>query len=194
MEKLDDNTNYAVFQRSFDKNGDHENEGFSKFTTMKVAIAKPIEDKFPTVIVVLSVVVAGLLLLIIVVGAVTVWRRFHHNETETSSMNSQHCSTQEIVEMSASVNLATSQSAYSNPSTDPSYYDNTNLPYYNEPTTERQAIYEAVDGQVTNYDDVEPKQKDIYQEIDQGIHYQPLNLNREVNYEGFVKPTAGSAS
>ncbi|KAJ7386419.1 hypothetical protein OS493_008543 [Desmophyllum pertusum] len=111
-------------------------------------------------------------------------------ETETSSRNSRHCSTQEIVEMSASVNLATSQSAYSNPSTDPSYYDNTNLPYYTEPTTERQATYEAVDGQVTNYDDVEPKQKDIYQEIDQGIHYQPLNLNREVHYEGFVKPTA----
>ena len=96
--------------------------------------------------------------------------------------------------MSASVNLATSQSAYSNPSTDPSYYDNTNLSHYTEPATEGQATYEAVDGQAANYDDIEPKQEDIYQEIDQGIHYQPLNVNREVHYEGFVKPTAGSAS
>ncbi|KAJ7386421.1 hypothetical protein OS493_008545 [Desmophyllum pertusum] len=156
---------------------------------MKVAI----EGEVPTVTVVLSVVV-GLLALIIVVGAIIMWRRFHHNETKTNSGTSRHCSTQEVFEMSASVNLATSQSAYSNPSRDPSYYDNTNLPHYTEPTTERQATYEAVDGQVTNCDDVKPKQEDIYQEIDQGIHYQPLNLNRQVNYEGFVKPSAGSAS
>ena len=31
--KLDDNTKYAVFQRSFDNNGDYENEGFIQFTT-----------------------------------------------------------------------------------------------------------------------------------------------------------------
>ena len=72
--KLDENTDYAVFQRSFDKNGDYENEGFSTFTTMKV------EVEVPTVPVVLSVVV-GLLLEIIVVGAIILWRRFHHNGT-----------------------------------------------------------------------------------------------------------------
>lgn len=33
--KLEDNTDYAVFQRSFDKDGDYENEGFVKFTTRK---------------------------------------------------------------------------------------------------------------------------------------------------------------
>ena len=33
--KLEDNTDYAVFQRSFDKDGDYENEGFVKFTTHK---------------------------------------------------------------------------------------------------------------------------------------------------------------
>ena len=32
---LDDNTQYAVFQRSFAKNGDYENEGFIKFKTKK---------------------------------------------------------------------------------------------------------------------------------------------------------------
>ena len=31
--KLDDNTKYAVLQRSFDKDGDYENEGFIQFTT-----------------------------------------------------------------------------------------------------------------------------------------------------------------
>ncbi|KAJ7386418.1 hypothetical protein OS493_008542 [Desmophyllum pertusum] len=183
--KLDDNTiHYAVFQRSFFDYDEYENEGFITFI---------ITTEFPTGTVVLSVVV-GILALIIVVVVIIMWRRFHHDETKTSSRNSRHCSTQEIVEMSASVNLATSQSAYSNPSTDPRYYDNTNLPYYTEPTTEGQATYEVVDGQAANYDDIEPKQEDIYQEIDQGIHYQPLNVNREVHYEGFVKPTAGSAS
>ena len=33
--KLEDNTDYAVFQRSFDKDGDYENEGFIIFTTHK---------------------------------------------------------------------------------------------------------------------------------------------------------------
>lgn len=31
--KLDDNTKYVVFQRSFDNDGDYENEGFIQFTT-----------------------------------------------------------------------------------------------------------------------------------------------------------------
>ena len=33
--ELDDNTQYAVFQRSFAENGDFENEGFIKFKTKK---------------------------------------------------------------------------------------------------------------------------------------------------------------
>ena len=66
--------------------------------------------------------------------------------------------------MSASVNLATSQSAYCNPSIDPEPAT--------EPATEGQATCEAVDdvrsGQAANYDDVDPMQGDICQEIDQG--------------------------
>ena len=33
--ELDDNTQYAVFQRSFAENGNYENEGFIKFETKK---------------------------------------------------------------------------------------------------------------------------------------------------------------
>jgi len=82
---------------------------------------------------------------------------------------------------------------YSNPSTEPSYYDI----ILNEPATEG-FTYEVVDdvrsGQVTHYDDVIPPQEDTYQEIDQGVHYQPLNINRQVTYEGYVKPTSGRVS
>lgn len=85
-------------------------------------------------------------------------------------------------------------SPYCKPSTEPSSYNTT----LNEPATEGQFTYEVVDdvrsGQVTNYDDVVPRQEDTYQEIDQGAHYQPLNVNRQVTYEGYVKPTLGRVS
>ena len=118
-------------------------------------------------------------------------------ETKSSSRNPQHCSAQEILEMSPSLNPATSEQAYSNPSTEePSYY-NTNLTH-NKPATEGQFTYEVVDGvrsgQGTNYDSVHQTSEDIYQEIDQGTHYQPLNVNRQVTYEGCVKPASDRAS
>lgn len=97
--------------------------------------------------------------------------------------------------MSPSVNLATSELAYNNPSTEPGYY-NTNLTH-NKPATEGQFAYEVVDGvrsgQGTNYDSVQQTSEDIYQEIDQGTHYQPLNINRQVTYEGYVKPASARA-
>ena len=99
-------------------------------------------------------------------------------ETKSVSRDPQQVFTQEILELSP----------YSKPSTEPSYY-NTAL---NEPETEGQFTYEAVDdvpsGQVTHYDDVGPQQGDVYQEIDSGVHYQPLNVNRQVTYQGYVKP------
>ena len=79
-------------------------------------------------------------------------------------------------------------SPYSKPSIEPSYYNST----LNELETEGQFTYEAVDGvrsgQVTHYDDVGPQQEDTYQAIDPEVHYQPLNVNRQVTYGGYVKP------
>jgi len=76
--KLDDNTKYAVFQRSFAQDGDYENEGFILFQTK----AKP-----PTAIIVSVVVV--LLALLFLAGAVTIWRRSRRNST-FYSVNIQH--------------------------------------------------------------------------------------------------------
>lgn len=66
--KLDDNTQYAVFQRSFDKDGGYENEGFVQFTT---------KTKTSTTIVVS--IAAVLLFLLVLAGAFVIWRRRHHN-------------------------------------------------------------------------------------------------------------------
>ena len=99
-------------------------------------------------------------------------------ETKSNSRIPPQGSTQEIVELSS----------YSKPSTEPSYYNTT----LNELHTEGHSTYEAVDGlrsdQVTHYDDVDPQQEDTYGEIDPEVHYQPLNINRQVTYEGYVKP------
>ena len=105
-------------------------------------------------------------------------------ETKSVSRNPQQGSTQEILELSP----------YSKPSTEPSYYNTT----LNELETEGQSTYEAVDvvrsGLVTHYDNVGPQQEDTYQEIDHGVHYQPLNVNFQATYEGYVKPTSGRVS
>ena len=97
--------------------------------------------------------------------------------------------------MSPSVNAATSEVAYRNPSTEPGYY-NANLTQ-NKPAPVGQFTYEVVDNvrsdQVTTYDDVLPTPDRIYQEIEQGTHYQPLNINRQVTYEGYVKPASARA-
>ena len=93
--------------------------------------------------------------------------------------------------MSPSVNLATSELGYTNPSTVPSYY-NTSLPR-SSLATEEQFTYEAVGDQVTNHDGVYTMTEDIYQEIDQKTHYQHLNVNREIAYEGYAKPASGGA-
>ena len=73
---LDEDTKYAVFQRSFAENGDYENEGFVKFTTKETK--KTEDDGISTTTVVLSVIV-GLLVLLIVAGGIVMWRRFHRN-------------------------------------------------------------------------------------------------------------------
>jgi len=104
-------------------------------------------------------------------------------EKKSVSRNPQQGSTQEILELSP----------YSEPSTEPTYYNTT----LNELETERQSTYEAVDdvssGQVTHYDNVGPQQEDTYQEIDHGVHYHPLNVNFQATYEGYVKPTSSNS-
>ena len=67
--KLDDDTKYAVFQRSFDKDGDYESEGFIQFETK----AKP-----STAIIVL--VVVGALALLLLAAAMIFWcHRYRNN-------------------------------------------------------------------------------------------------------------------
>ncbi|KAL9951101.1 hypothetical protein ACROYT_G043701 [Oculina patagonica] len=176
---LDQGTKYAVFQRSFAEDGDYESEGFVKFTTKET---KKTEDGGISITIVVLSVVVGLLVLLIVVGGTVMWRRFQRNETR------------EILEMSPSVNLSTSELEYSNP-TEPSSY-NTDL-IHNKPATEGQFTYEEIvkvrSNQVTNYDDVRPTTEDIYQEIGEGTHYQPLNIDCQVTYEGYVKPVSRQA-
>lgn len=96
-------------------------------------------------------------------------------ETKSVSRNPQQGSTQEILELSPC----------GIPSTEPSYYNTT----LNELETEGQLTYDDVrSGQVAHY--VGPCQEDTYQEIDPGVHYQPLNVNRQITYAGYVKPTS----
>ena len=63
--KLDDDTKYAVFQRSFDKDGNYEDEGFIAFTTKK--------DN--TVAIVAGVVVAILAVVAIVIVVIIFYRK-----------------------------------------------------------------------------------------------------------------------
>ena len=72
--KLEEGTRYAVFQRSFDEDGDYENEGFITFTTKDARK----DDGIPTATLVLSIVV-GLLVLLIVAIVIVMWRRLHPN-------------------------------------------------------------------------------------------------------------------
>lgn len=62
--ELDDNTQYAVFQRSFAENGDYENEGFITFIT---------ERDYTTVIVV-SILVP-LFVVVVIAFAIFIYRR-----------------------------------------------------------------------------------------------------------------------
>ena len=59
--KLDDNTKYAVFQRSFDKDDNYENEGFIVFTTNKDNTAAVIAEVVVPLIVVAVIVVVVVL-------------------------------------------------------------------------------------------------------------------------------------
>ena len=59
--KLDDNTKYAVFQRSFDKDNNYENEGFIIFTTNKDNTAAIIAGVVVPLIVVAVIVVVVVL-------------------------------------------------------------------------------------------------------------------------------------
>ena len=58
--KLDDDTEYAVFQRSFDKDGNYEDEGFIQFTTNKdntAAIAAGVVVAILTVVAIVIVII-----------------------------------------------------------------------------------------------------------------------------------------
>ncbi|XP_068728189.1 receptor-type tyrosine-protein phosphatase epsilon-like [Montipora capricornis] len=68
--ELDDNTKYAVFQRSFAADGDYESEGFIEFTTKK--------DN--TVAIVVGVLMSVLLVVVIVVGIFIYRRRKRRHE------------------------------------------------------------------------------------------------------------------
>ena len=79
--KLDDNTKYAVFQRSFDKDNNYENEGFIIFTT----------NKDNTVAVIAGVVVPLIVVAVIVVVVVHYIRRRNRDKAadgEDMPMNS----------------------------------------------------------------------------------------------------------
>ena len=79
--KLDDNTKYAVFQRSFDKDDNYENEGFIVFTT----------NKDNTAAVIAGVVVPLIVVAVIVVVVVLYIRRRNRDKAadgEDMSMNS----------------------------------------------------------------------------------------------------------
>ena len=84
--KLDDNTKYAVFQRSFDKDNNYENEGFIIFTT----------NKDNTVAVIAGVVVPLIVVAVIVVVVVLYIRRRNRDKAadgEDMPMNSKPPST-----------------------------------------------------------------------------------------------------
>ena len=72
------------------------------------------------------------------------------------------------------------------PSTEASYYNSIQL--HDEsahPRREGQVTYEEVQSrQITDYDDINSKQEDIYQEIKDETHYRSLDLNRQADYEG----------
>ena len=79
--KLNDNTKYAVFQRSFDKDNNYENEGFIIFTT----------NKDNTVAVIAGVVVPLIVVAVIVVVVVLYIRRRNRDKAadgEDMPMNS----------------------------------------------------------------------------------------------------------
>lgn len=96
------------------------------------------------------------------------------------------------------VNFATSDNPFAGPS-----YCNTD-PARNKSRTEWhmtcEVIGDALSDQVTDYENVQPTPERIYQEINQearadyqpfSAHYQPLNISRQVPYEGYVKPVSG---
>ena len=70
--ELDDNSKYAVFQRSFADDGEYESEGFIEFTTKK--------DN--TVAIVVGVLVSVLLVVVIVVGIFIYRRRKRRHEDQ----------------------------------------------------------------------------------------------------------------
>ena len=79
-------------------------------------------------------------------------------------------------------------SSNSHPSTSGSYYNSIQLldePHSgNRLTTKGQDTYDDVHlDEATYYNDVNPKQESTYQEIKNETCYQPLDLNRQVDYE-----------
>ena len=79
-------------------------------------------------------------------------------------------------------------SGNSHPSTSGSYYNSIQLldelHFGNRLTTRGQDTYDDVHlDQATYYSDVNPKQESTYQEIKNETCYQPLDLNRQVDYE-----------
>jgi len=77
--KLDDNTKYAVFQRSFADKNNYENEGFITFKTEK--------DQTGTIV---AAVIVPIVLVAVIAAAVFVYRRRQNrdnNEDEEMPMN-----------------------------------------------------------------------------------------------------------
>ena len=103
----------------------------------------------------------------------------------SAASNLKDGSRKEIIEMSGNIY----------PTTEASYYNS--IQFYDEPAnprrvsgqptlpTEDQVTYEEVQShQATDYDDINSKQEDIYQEIEDETHYRSLDLNRQAGYEG----------
>ncbi|XP_073259128.1 receptor-type tyrosine-protein phosphatase delta-like [Porites lutea] len=174
--KLKENTEYAVFQRSFDQDENYENEGLIQFTTKKENDPESPSKSLTATIVAVVIV---LVILLIVVVAIIVWRRRSpRNDIACCSRRTKNSLRQEKIEMSGN----------SHPSTSGSYYNSIQLldeqHYGNRLTTRGQDTYDDVHlDESTYYNDVNPKQESTYQEIKNETCYQPLDLNRQVDYE-----------
>ena len=79
--KLESNTEYAVFQRSFDEDGGYENQGFVQFTTKAFPLdgtessKLKTKSKFPTD----TAILVGVVLFVVlgITATCIVWRRCH---------------------------------------------------------------------------------------------------------------------
>ncbi|CAH3034081.1 unnamed protein product, partial [Porites evermanni] len=174
--KLKEKTEYVVFQRSFDKDGNYENEGFIQFATKKENDSE--SSSKPSTVIIVSVVIVLVILLLVGV-AIIVWRyRRSYNESTCCSKRKKDKLSQENIEMSDNSKLSTSGGYYN------SIQLHDELRSVERPAKTCQDTYEDVlSDEPTYYTDVNPDQERIYQEIKNENHYQPLDLNRPAVYE-----------